>query len=81
MNYSNFKYFINTYIGYCIGIIVTLLIMVLFNHAQPALLYLVPGVLITSTGTSIILWNFNEEKVQKEEFKKKDERRKKRLNN
>ena len=67
------------HIGYCIGIIVTLLIMVLFNHAQPALLYLVPGVLITSTGTSIIngefkvLWNFNEEKVQKEEFKKKDD--------
>jgi minor histocompatibility antigen H13 len=51
-------------------------IMVLFNHAQPALLYLVPGVLISSTGTSIFkgefkaLWNFNEEKVQKEEFNK-----------
>ena len=83
LNYSNFKYFFNTFIGYCIGIIVTLGIMVLFNHAQPALLYLVPGVLISSTGTSIItgefkdLWNFNEEKVQKEEFKKKDEKEEK----
>ena len=83
MNYSNFKYFFNTFIGYCIGIIVTLGVMILFNHAQPALLYLVPGVLITSTGTSIItgefktLWNFNEKKVQKEEFKKKDEKEEK----
>ena len=40
MNHTNFKYFINTYIGYCFGIIVTLGIIVLFNHAQPALLYL-----------------------------------------
>ena len=76
MNYQNFKYFFHTFFGYCLGIIVTLGIMVLFNHAQPALLYLVPGVLISSTGTSIFkgefkaLWNFNEEKVQKEEFNK-----------
>ena len=72
MNYSNFKYFINTYIGYCIGIIVTLLIMVLFNHAQPALLYLVPGVLITSTCTSILNGEFKARLLMKKKLRKKN---------
>ena len=71
-NFANFKYFIVTLIGYILGIFVTLSIMVIFKHAQPALLYLVPGTLISSTMCAIVsgdfkeLLGFNEEEVQKE---------------
>lgn len=77
LNFTNFKYFIVTLIGYTIGIFTTLSIMIVFNHAQPALLYLVPGCLITSTFTAIVsgdfkeLWSFNEEEAQKEIAKPK----------
>ena len=77
------KYYLVSVICYYIGLFSTFIAMFISEHGQPALLYLVPGVLISSTGTSIItgefkdLWNFNEEKVQKEEFKKKDEKEEK----
>ncbi len=63
--------------------------MYFFNHAQPALLYLVPCVLISSTLMALAqkdfktLWKFNEEKLDEEEDdddeeeKEKDEKRKK----
>ena len=47
--------------------------MYFFNHAQPALLYLVPATLISSSFTALInkdiktLWKFNEEKIDEEE--------------
>ena len=47
--------------------------MYFFNHAQPALLYLVPCTLISSTFTALInkdiktLWKFNEEKLDEED--------------
>ena len=71
--FKNMKYFLVTFIFYNIGIITTLCSMYFFNHAQPALLYLVPCTLISSTFTALInkdikkLWNFNEEKLAKEE--------------
>lgn len=37
-------YFYASIIGYAAGMVVTLTIMLVFNHGQPALLYLVPGV-------------------------------------
>lgn len=61
------KYFIFTLFGYALGIVATLAIMNIFRAAQPALLYLVPGCLLTSLLTSVVrgdfnqLWNFNEE--------------------
>ena len=71
--FKNMKYFLVTFIFYNIGIITTLCSMYFFNHAQPALLYLVPCTLISSTFIALInkdikkLWNFNEEKLAKEE--------------
>src|SRR2546430_16029951 len=38
-------YFYATITGYIVGIITSFVVMSIFRHAQPALLYLVPGVL------------------------------------
>ena len=71
--FKNMKYFLVTFIFYNIGIVITLCSMYFFNHAQPALLYLVPCTLLSSTFTSLIngdiktLWKFNEEKIDEEE--------------
>lgn len=47
--FNNFATFIFTFFGYFLGILSTLIVMNVFDHAQPALLYLVPGVLIGSS--------------------------------
>ena len=60
-------YFYATITGYVIGLLFTLGVMQVFRHAQPALLYLVPGVLIALWGAALFkgevktLWNFNED--------------------
>jgi len=36
----------STFIGYAVGMAITLLVLVVTRHAQPALLYLVPGILV-----------------------------------
>ena len=48
-SFKNMKYFFITFIFYNLGIIITLSSMYFFNHAQPALLYLVPCTLLSST--------------------------------
>lgn len=59
-------YFTASMIGYLIGMLTTLGVMSVFQHAQPALLYLVPGVLISIWGTALVrgelkeMWNFSE---------------------
>ncbi|KAK4636160.1 Signal peptide peptidase [Fulvia fulva] len=59
-------YFYATMTGYVIGMIATLVFMSIFQHAQPALLYLVPGVLISLWGTGLVrgelrqMWDFTE---------------------
>lgn len=71
-SFKNCKTFIFTMAGYTAGIIATLFIMVVFKAAQPALLYLVPGVFIGSMLPAYIngyfkeLWEFDEEKVMEE---------------
>jgi minor histocompatibility antigen H13 len=71
-SFKNCKTFIFTMAGYTAGIIVTLFIMVVFKAAQPALLYLVPGVFIGSMLPAYLngyfkeLWEFDEEKVMAE---------------
>lgn len=78
-SFKNMKYFLITFIFYNLGIIITLSSMYFFNHAQPALLYLVPCTLFSSTFTALInkdikvLWNFNEEKISKGEDDDDDE--------
>jgi minor histocompatibility antigen H13 len=60
-------YFIASLVGYVIGMIATLLVMSIWQHAQPALLYLVPGVLSSIWSTALVrgevkeMWNYTEE--------------------
>lgn len=70
-------YFNASLVGYTAGMLTTLGVMHVFKHAQPALLYLVPGVLISVWGTALAkgeikaMWEYSEE--GEEEEKKKDE--------
>ena len=47
-------YFIAVNIGYLLAIICTVVVMLIFDHGQPALLYLVPGCLIAVLTTALI---------------------------
>lgn len=79
------SYFIATNIGYLIAIICTIVVMLVFDHGQPALLYLVPGCLLAVLGTAAIkgemslMWNFDEEEFttpseeEQERMKKEQE--------
>ncbi|KAJ6113260.1 hypothetical protein N7523_006577 [Penicillium sp. IBT 18751x] len=59
-------YFKASLAGYAVGMVATLLAMQYSNHAQPALLYLVPGVLSFLWGTALIrgemdiMWHFSD---------------------
>ncbi|KAJ5051688.1 uncharacterized protein L3040_001461 [Drepanopeziza brunnea f. sp. 'multigermtubi'] len=60
-------YFKASLVGYVLGLLVTLVVMNVFNHAQPALLYLVPGVLTALWGTALVrgelrlMWEYSED--------------------
>ncbi|KAG9228469.1 signal peptide peptidase-domain-containing protein [Amylocarpus encephaloides] len=60
-------YFYASVVGYVIGMFATLIVLRVFNHAQPALLYLVPGVLISLWGTAFLrgefdlMWEYTED--------------------
>lgn len=66
-NFTNFKTFLTCFFGYVFGILSTLIVMNVFKAAQPALLYLVPGVILFSLLCSLIggyftdFYNFSEE--------------------
>lgn len=66
-------YFWCTYIAYFLGLVFTIVIMHTFKAAQPALLYLVPAVLITPLFVSIVrgefsqLWDYTEEQEKEED--------------
>lgn len=53
--------------GYVVGMLTTLVVLEWFHHAQPALLYLVPGVLISLWGTAWVrgevplMWGYTED--------------------
>jgi minor histocompatibility antigen H13 len=47
-------YFTASLVGYVVGMITTLVAMNISDHPQPALLYLVPGVLISLWSTSLV---------------------------
>ena len=59
-------YFHASVTGYIIGMLCTLGVMHVFQHGQPALLYLVPGVLISLWGTALArgelktMWEYTE---------------------
>ena len=65
-------YFRASLIGYFLAMICTLAVMDIYGHAQPALLYLVPGVLGSLWGTALVkgdikaLWAFDESEDDQE---------------
>ncbi|KAK2794859.1 hypothetical protein FQN50_009844 [Emmonsiellopsis sp. PD_5] len=66
-------YFHASIIGYIAGMLATLLAMQISSHAQPALLYLVPGVLSSLWITAFVkgdikeMWNFSDAFEEEEE--------------
>ncbi|KAL2842237.1 signal peptide peptidase-domain-containing protein [Aspergillus pseudoustus] len=70
-------YFKASLVGYTIGMVTTLAVMQIFDHAQPALLYLVPGILISLWGTALAksqvheMWEFNEGEEDEEDASEK----------
>jgi len=46
--------------AYILGLIVTIIVMVLYNHAQPALLYLVPACLGIPLSVAYLKGDFND---------------------
>ena len=71
-------YFNGCVIGYIIAIITTVVIMLVFEHGQPALLYLVPACLGSTLinalrfGELQTIWDFSEENFVNDEAAKKD---------
>lgn len=60
-------YFMAVNLGYFIAIVCTIIVMLVFDHGQPALLYLVPGCIFAVCGTALakgefsLMWNFSED--------------------
>ena len=60
-------YFKASLVGYIVGMLFTLVVLNVYNHPQPALLYLVPGVLIALWSTALVrrelplMWNYTED--------------------
>ncbi|KAI4113250.1 MAG: hypothetical protein LQ338_008210, partial [Usnochroma carphineum] len=73
-------YFHASLIGYIVGMLLTLGIMQITGHAQPALFYLVPCVLVSFWGTAVVrgetrqVWAFDESEEQKAEEEKKKQK-------
>ena len=65
-------YFTAAMVGYVAGMLATVGVMSVFDHAQPALLYLVPGVLGALWGTALVrgevgaMWQFSEAEEEEE---------------
>lgn len=59
-------YFTASVVGYVFGLLTTLICLNIFSHAQPALLYLVPGVLVSLWTTALVrrelslMWSYSE---------------------
>jgi minor histocompatibility antigen H13 len=73
-------YFHSALIAYVAGLATTLFVMIQFNAAQPALLYLVPACLGSSLLCAIVrgelkaLFDYSEEEEEEEEEEKEDEK-------
>ncbi|KAJ4297744.1 hypothetical protein N0V90_005639 [Kalmusia sp. IMI 367209] len=73
-------YFKASLAGYILGMFATLGVMHVWGHAQPALLYLVPGVLGSLWLTALVrgelslMWNFSEENEDEDETKEKSDK-------
>lgn len=77
-------YFWASVIGYVVGMLMTLVVLQVFNHAQPALLYLVPGVVGALWGTALVrgeiglMWAYTEDgSLNEQDTPKKTEEKEK----
>ena len=76
-------YFTAAMTGYVLGMLTTLGVMQVWGHAQPALLYLVPGVLGSLWTTALVrgeireMWAFSEEVDDEEDAEKSGEKKNK----
>lgn len=69
------KYFYSAFSGYAAGLVATIAVMNIFQAAQPALLYIVPAVLMTTFGhaavhkeaSKVFHWKEKEEEKEEEE--------------
>lgn len=74
-------YFFGCLIGYLIAIVTTIAIMFIFEHGQPALLYLVPGCLLSvlinalMRGELSLMWEFSEEKFTNDKKPEEEEKK------
>ncbi|KAG9185786.1 minor histocompatibility antigen H13 [Alternaria panax] len=65
-------YFHATLVGYVVGLIITIFALRVMGRSQPALLWLVPSVLVALWGTALVrgelglMWNYTEEIVEEE---------------
>jgi len=72
-------YFHTTLFGYFVGMATTMFVMIWFDAAQPALLYLVPACLISSMGVAFVkgevkeLFEYSEEQEEEEEKEEEQE--------
>eukprot|EP00933_Yihiella_yeosuensis_P010236 TRINITY_DN11658_c0_g1_i1.p1 TRINITY_DN11658_c0_g1~~TRINITY_DN11658_c0_g1_i1.p1 ORF type:complete len:499 (+),score=111.51 TRINITY_DN11658_c0_g1_i1:68-1564(+) len=75
---KSFIYLDVTMVAYVLSLVTTVGIMLIFNHAQPALLYIVPFVLIASSGVAVSRGEFKEilnyEIPEEQPDKKKEEK-------
>jgi presenilin-like A22 family membrane protease len=75
MNKTSFNY---TFVGYVAGLALTVFIMVVFEAAQPALLYLVPGCIGMSLVAGMVqgnvpdMWAYSEEEEEEKDEAKKE---------
>ena len=74
-------YFYSCMAGYFVAIVSTVVIMIIFDHGQPALLYLVPGCILSVCTCALVrgefshFYNFNEEIYLTKKEDKKDEKK------
>ncbi len=73
LNRGKNVYFYTSFIAYIVGLLITMLVMVYFKHAQPALLYLVPCCIIFPFTVSLFkgdfmtLFKYEEHSTEEEE--------------
>ena len=78
-----YKYFLSAMTFYFLGLVNTIVVMLLFQHAQPALLYLVPWITIGTflvallTGELFVFFGYDEEALVSTEKKEAREAEKK----
>mmetsp|Transcript_13758 Transcript_13758/g.25951 ORF Transcript_13758/g.25951 Transcript_13758/m.25951 type:complete len:339 (+) Transcript_13758:990-2006(+) len=72
LNKKSGTYYRNCMIGYVFGLATTIFIMLAFDSPQPALLYLVPAVLLAHIGTAVVrgevkeMWSYTEDAPHEE---------------